>query len=130
MFVEVDETPRPAANPGQEGNKKMTHVKKYYVKQNYRFNLESMLVRVMNLIDDIRDGEFETVELMGETMDVYRLDDFKEEIEDLIAKAYGQVCGKDYGRIKAISDARNTIRYANCKANGMSETNGGYCFFD
>lgn len=108
----------------------MTQVKKYYVKQNYRFNLDSMLVRVMNLIDDIRGGEFETVELMGETMDVWRLEDFKEEIEDLIAKAYGQVCGKDYGRIKAISEARNAIRYSACKANGMSEADAGYCFFD
>lgn len=44
----------------------MVQVKKYYVKQNYRFNLDSMLARVMNLIDDIRGGEFETVELMSE----------------------------------------------------------------
>ena len=101
--------------------------KKYYVKQNYRTNLDSMLVRVMNLIDDIRYGEFETVELMGETMDEDRLEAFRDELEDLIAKADYPVCGKDYGRIKAISDARDTIRYANCMANGMRETNAGYC---
>lgn len=82
----------------------MEQVKKYYVKHNYRFNMDSMRTHVMNLIDDIRDGKFETVELMGETMDEYRLEAFREELEDLMAKAYYPVCGKDYGRIKAISD--------------------------
>lgn len=108
----------------------MTTNKKYLVKQNYRFNLDSMLVHVMNLIDDIRDGIFDTVELMGETMDEDRLEEFKEEIEDLLEKAWYPVCGKDYGRIKAISDARNWIRHANCTANGMSDEDAGYCFFD
>lgn len=108
----------------------MTTNKKYYVKQNYRFNLDSMRVHVMNLIDDIRDGNFDTVELMGETMDEDRLEEFKEEIEDLMEKAWYPVCGKDYGRIKAISDERNMIRYATCTANGMSDEDAGYCFFD
>ena len=108
----------------------MVQVKKYYVKQNYRFNMDSMRVHVMNLIDDIRDGEFETVELMGETMDEYRLEEFKEEIEDLLTKAWHPVCGKDYGRIKAISDERNMIRYITCKAKGMDESDAGSCFFD
>ena len=108
----------------------MVQVKKYYVKQNYRFNMDSMRVHVMNLIDDIRDGEFETVDLMGETMDEYRLEEFKEEIEDLLTKAWHPVCGKDYGRIKAISDERNMIRYVTCKAKGMDESDAGYCFFD
>lgn len=108
----------------------MAQVKKYYVKLNYRFNLDSMRVHVMNLIDGIRDGKFETVELMGETMDEYRLETFKEELEDLMAKAYYPVCGKDYGRIKLISDERNRIRYVTCIANGMSESDAGSCFFD
>ena len=108
----------------------MKQVKKYYVKLNYRFNMDSMLVHVLNLIDDIRDGKFETVELMGETMDEYRLEAFREELEDLMAKAYYPVCGKDYGRIKAISDERNMIRYATCMAQGMDESDAGSCFFD
>ena len=108
----------------------MTQVKKYFVKMNYRFNLDSMRTHVLNLIDDIRDGKFETVELMGETMDEDRLEEFKDEIEDLMAKMYYPVCGKDYGRIKAISDERNMIRYATCMAKGMSESDAGYCFFD
>ena len=107
----------------------MKQVKKYYVKLNYRFNMDSMRVHVLNLIDDIRDGKFETVELMGETMDEYRLEAFREELEDLMAKAY-PVCGKDYGRIKAISDERNMIRYATCMAQGMDESDAGSCFFD
>lgn len=108
----------------------MTQVKKYYVKHNYRFNLDSMLTHVINLIDDIRDGEFETVELMGEIMDCDRLEEFKEEVEDLLCKAYYPVCSKDYGRIKAISDERNMIRYVTCKAKGMDESDASSCFFD
>lgn len=107
-----------------------TQVKKYFVKHNYRFNLDSMRIHVMNMIDDIRDGEYETVELMGEKMNEDRLEEFKEEIEDLMTKAYGPVCGKDYGRIKAISDARNMIRYATCMSNGMSEREAALAFFD
>ncbi len=108
----------------------MTQVEKYYVKHNYRFNMDSMRTHVMNLINDIRDGKFETVELMGETMDEDRLEAFREELEDLMAKAYYPVCGKDYGRIKAISDGRNMIRYATCMAQGMGESDAGSCFFD
>ena len=107
-----------------------TQVKKYFVKHNYRFNLDSMRIHVMNMIDDIRDGEYETVELMGEKMDEDRLEEFKSEIEDLMMKAYGPVCGKDYGRIKAISDARNMIRYAMCMSKGMIERHSALALFD
>lgn len=108
----------------------MKQVKKYFVKMNYRFNLDSMRTHVLNLIDDIRDGKFETVELMGETMDEDRLEEFKDELEDLSWKAYYPVCGKDYGRIKAISDERNMIRYATCIENGMNENDASFAFFD
>ena len=108
----------------------MKRVKKYRVKLNYVFNMDSMRTHVMNLIDDIRDGKIETVELMGETMDEYSLEQFKEELEDLIFKANYPVSGKAYGRIKAISDARNMIRYITCKANGMDEIDADSCFFE
>ena len=107
-----------------------TQVKKYFVKHNYRFNLDSMRIHVMNMIDDVRDGKYETVELMGEKMDEDRLIEFKDEVEDLMTKAYGPVCGKDYGRIKAISDERNMIRYATCMSKGMSERDAASAFFD
>ena len=108
----------------------MKQVKKYFVKMNYRFNLDSMRTHVLNLIDDIRDGKSETVELMGETMDEDRLEEFKDELEDLSWKAYYPVCGKDYGRIKEISDERNMIRYATCIANGIDENDASSAFFD
>ena len=111
-------------------NNRTNSTKTYYVKHNYRFNLDSMRTHVMNLIDDVRDGEIDKVEIMGEVMDIDRLEEFKEEIEDLMTKAYGPVCGKDYGRIKAISDERNMIRYITCTAKGMDERDAGYCFFD
>ena len=104
--------------------------KTYYVKHNYLFNLDSMRIHVMNLIDDMRDGEIDEVKIMGEVMDIDRLEEFKEEIEDLMMKAYGPVCGKDYGRIKAISDERNMIRYITWTAKGMDERDADYCFFD
>ena len=104
--------------------------KKYFVKHSYRFNLDSMRIHVMNIIDDIRDGKYETAELMGEKMDEDRLIEFKDEIEDLMMKAYGPVCSKDYGRIKAISDERNMIRYATCMSKGMSERDASLAFFD
>lgn len=104
--------------------------KKYFVKMNYRFNLDSMRIHVMNLIDDCRDGKFKTIELMGETMDEDRLIEFKDEIEDLMSKMYYPVCGKDYGRIKAISDERNMIRYTTCIAKGANENDAALAFFD
>nr|DAG04037.1 MAG TPA: hypothetical protein [Myoviridae sp. ctbEa13] len=107
-----------------------TQVKKYFVKHNYRFNLDSMLTHVMNMIDDMRDGSYDEVELMGEKMDYDRLIEFRDEVEDLLMKSYYPVCGKDYGRIKAISDARNMIRYATCMANGMNEREAALAFFD
>lgn len=108
----------------------MMQAKKYFVKMNYRFNLDSMHTHVLNLIDDIRDGKLETVELMGETMDEDRLEEFKDELEDLMSKMYYPVCGKDYGRIKAISDERNMIRYTTCIAKGANENDAALAFFD
>lgn len=105
--------------------------KRYPVKMNYRFNLDSMRVYVMNLIDDMRDGAIKgSVELMGKQMDIDDLENFKKELEDLIGKAWYPVCGKDYGRIKEISDARNMIRYATCMSKGMSESDAALAFFD
>lgn len=97
--------------------------KMYCVNEWHRFNLDDMLLYVMHQIDYIRVNKFATVFLMGETMGEERLEAFEEELVDLICKAHWQVCRKDFRRIKAISEARNVIRYANCIANA------GYCFF-
>ena len=104
--------------------------RKYYVKENYRFNLDSMHTKVWCCIDDIRDGLYKTVHLMGEEMDEDRLYEFLEELEELMFVSQGKVTGKEYGRIKAISDERNMIRYVTCISKGMSERDAGYAFFD
>lgn len=105
--------------------------RKYYVKHNYRFNLDSMRISMLNIRDDMRDGVItEPVEVMGELMTEDAVEAFIAEIEDLIYKAYGQVTGKEYGRIKAISDARNAMRYATCIAAGMSEYDAALAFYE
>lgn len=104
--------------------------RKYYVKENYRFNLDSMHDHVWCCIYDIQDGLCKTVNLMGEEMNEDRLYEFLEELEELMSVAHGKVTGKEYGRIKAISDERNMIRYATCISKGMSERDASYAFFD
>ena len=109
----------------------MAEARKYWVKANYRFNLDSMYTHIKVLIHDIEDGEYETVHLMGEEMDIDRLYAFKDEVEELSMTAqFSKVTGKEYGRIKAISDERNMLRYLTCIASGMSEDKAGYAFFE
>lgn len=108
----------------------MAQVRKYFVKANYRFNLDSMREHVWCILYDMRDGLYDKVNLMGETMDVDKVENFLEELEDLESKAFGKVTGKEYGRIKAISDERNMIRYTKCIASGMDEDKAAYAFFD
>lgn len=103
-------------------------IRKYYVKESYRFNLWSMHDHIWCCIYEVEDGNCNEVELMGERMDLDRLYQFKEEVEDLMAVANGKVTGKEYGRIKAISDERNLIRYATCLSKGMSEEDASYAF--
>lgn len=90
-----------------------------------------MYTHVWCCIYDIEDGKCETVNLMGKEMDITRLEEFREEVSDLLGKAmYGKVTGKEYGRIKDICAERNLIRYATCLASGMSEDRAAYAFFD
>lgn len=108
----------------------MAQERKYFVKMNYRFNLDSMREHVWCILYDMRDGLYDKVNLMGETMDENRVEEFLEEIEDLESKMFGKVTGKEYGRIKAISDERNMIRYCRCVASGMNEDEAALAFFD
>jgi len=106
-------------------------VRKYFVKEAYRTNLESMRIHAWNAIYDITDGKCNKVDIMGKMMDISDLQNFILEIEDLDNKArFGKVTGREYGRIKAISDARNMIRYCQCIDAGMSEDHAGYAFID
>ena len=108
----------------------MAEIKKYFVKMNMRFNLESMRTTMLNIRDDMRDNEYETIEIMGKIMNEDDVENFIDELEDLMSKANYKVTGKEYGRIKAIADARNLMRYATCLANGMSESDASLAFFD
>ena len=105
--------------------------RKYWVKMNWRFNLDSMYTHVWCCIYEVEDGKRKTVNLMGEEMDLDRLYEFKDEVEELSMVAqFRKVTSKEYGRIKAISDERNLIRYATCLASGMDERDAGYAFFE
>lgn len=106
-------------------------VRKYFVKSNYKFNLSSMIDHVWCCIYDIQDGKMKSVNLMGEEMDEDRLYEFKDELDELLSYALsGRVTGKEYGRIKAISDERNMIRYNICLSKGMDENDAALAFFD
>lgn len=102
--------------------------RKYYVKAAYRTNLDSMLTKVECYDYDMRDGEYDTVEIMGKIYDVVTIEELKDELRRLIYVSSGKVTGKEYGRIKAISDYRDLIRYSTCIAKGMDESRAAYAF--
>lgn len=103
-------------------------VRKYYVKSAWVANLDSMLTKVHCYDYDMRDGEYDTVEIMGKVYDVVTIEELKDELRHLIAVAGGRVTGKEYGRIKYISEYRDQLRYATCISKGMSESRAAYAF--
>ena len=108
----------------------MKEERKYYVKSNWWFNLDSMNTKIYCLLDDIEEGNIQYVWLMGKKMGEKELISFQLEIQDLLAYQGYKVTGRQYGRIKAISEERNMMRYATCLANGMSEENAAYAFME
>ena len=110
----------------------MKEERKYYCNESMKFNLDSMHTHLQCLRYDMRDGVItDPVEICGRWVDINTIDDLIEEVEDLLSKAmWGKVTGKEYGRIKAIRDERNMMRYERCLANGMSERDARYAFFD
>ena len=111
----------------------MVEVRKYRVKTDWIFNLESMNDKLWCIIYDIEDGKIQLpIEIAGTKIndedDVYAL---KEECNELewIAKS-GKVTGKEYGRIKQIVEWRVMARYCRCLESGMSEKDAGMCFSD
>lgn len=108
-------------------------VKKYFVNHNMRTNLDSTHCMIENALFDIRNDDIKSFTFLGKvyTYDNYdELYDFKLELEELIFKAWYRVDGKTYGRIKAISDERNIIRYSICISKGMSEQDAALAFFE
>lgn len=102
--------------------------RKYYVKAGWRTNLDTMLTKVELYDYDMRDGEYDTIEIMGKVYDVVTIEELKDELRHLISVSYGKVTGKEYGRIRFISEYRDQLRYATCIANGMSESKASYAF--
>lgn len=111
----------------------MADVRKYYVKQSWIFNLESMHDRVWCMIDDIREGKLTCpFDVAGKTInDEDDLMELLNEAGELEWRAKsGKVTGKEYGRIKKIVEWRVMARYATCLASGMDERRAGVCFED
>ena len=111
----------------------MMNERKYFIKRDWIFNLESMHDRLWCIIFDIRDGKIDLPFIIaGNTInneyDVHSLINECEELE-WIAKR-GKVTSKEYGRIKSIVEYRVMVRYTNCLNAGMSEKQAGQCFND
>lgn len=107
--------------------------KKYFVKESWIFNLESMHDKIYCLSYDIRDKKIELpFTVAGKTInsedDLWEL---LEEASDLEGAAkFGKVSSRQYGRIKEIVAWRVEARYVTCLAAGMSEAEAGKCFED
>lgn len=107
--------------------------KKYFVKEGWIFNLESMNDKIQCIMIDIKEGVLQfPLEVAGTKAenldDLYKLLDEANELE-CRAKA-GKVTGSQYGRIKALVNWRVMQRYATCLASGMEENKAAGCFED
>ena len=102
--------------------------RKYFVKAGMRTNLDTMLTKVELIDYDLRDGEYNEVELLGKKYDVVTIEELINELRHLIDVSYGKVTGREYGRIKYISEYRDQMRYATCIAKGMDESKAQYAF--
>ena len=119
---------------GVYGSIKTITEKRYFVKEDWIFNLESMHDKIWCLAEDVREGKialpFTVADKVINSED--DLDTLQDEAETLEWKAKSSkgVTGKEYGRIKAIVSWRVMARYTACLANGMSEAEAGRCFAD
>jgi len=108
--------------------------KRYMVKEDWIFNLESMHDKLFCIELDLREGRLQfPFEVAGKTINDYDdLDELANEAAELEYKAKSNrgVTGKEYGRIKAIVSWRVMQRYARCMASGMDEKDAARCFED
>lgn len=111
----------------------MAEVRKYFVKREWIFNLESMDDKLFCIYLDLVEDRLQfPLQIAGKTIkDFDDLDALRDECDELewVAKS-GKVTGKEYGRIKEIAFWRANVRYTICMENGMSERDAGMCFQD
>lgn len=111
----------------------MAEIRKYRIKMDWIFNLESMHDKLRVMEYDIEDGILNfPFEVAGNTIKDYDdLENLIEECDELewIAKSR-KVTSREYGRIKQIVEWRVGVRYVRCLAAGMSENEAGKCFAD
>lgn len=108
--------------------------KRYMVKEDWIFNLESMHDKLFVIELDLREDKLQfPFEVAGKTIKDYDdLDALANEAAELEYKAKSNrgVTGKEYGRIKEIVSWRVMQRYARCMASGMDEKDAARCFED
>jgi hypothetical protein len=103
--------------------------RKYWVKASYRTNLDTFITKCYCIRYEMEDGEYDEIELLGKKYDIETIYDLIDECQQLLGIANcGKVTGREYGRIKQISEFRDYQRYATCIANGMSEDKASYAF--
>lgn len=109
----------------------MANERKYFCNSSMKFNLDSMYTHVKVAEYRMIDGEIDAIEVCGGKWTLDNIDELLAEIDDLLNKAvWGKVTGKEYGRIKAISEERQVIRYCQCIDAGMDENRAAYAFTD
>ena len=114
-----------------KASKPASDERKYMVKENWIFNLESMHDKLWVIENDLQEGRLQfPFEVAGKQIKNYDdLEDLRQESYKLewVAKSR-KVTGKEYGRIRAIVCWRVVARYNACMAAGMSESEAGKCF--
>lgn len=112
----------------------MNSVRKYFVKESWIFNLESMQGRLECIEMDLDEGT-KTFPFEVANTHIKDYDDLHNLIEECSnlewAAKSGRVTGREYGRIKEIVNWRVGARYMACLNNGMNEADAGRrCFSD
>lgn len=102
-------------------------MKRYWLKEAYMTNLDSMETTAWLQVHDMESGEIKKDPYYGEGLEYW--ENLLNEIRGLMERTWdGKAVWKDYKRIRELSDERNIIRYSKCMANGMDEDKAGYAF--
>ena len=115
-----------------------TKKKTYFATSGMRTNLDSLNTKLY-LVECGMRGDNDCSSYVNEDksfdfLDVHYTDEYdiyllREEVQNLLWKGQmGTLSGKEYGRAKELSDARDMMRYATCLANGMSEQEASLAF--